>query len=64
MEGDRVGITATDEKPSVVLLMSSVALREPIAWGGPIVMNSTAELRQAFRDLDEGTFIREDVRSL
>jgi redox-sensitive bicupin YhaK (pirin superfamily) len=27
-------------------------------------MNSTAELRQAFRDLDEGTFIREDVRSL
>lgn len=64
VEGDRVGITATDEKPSVVLLMSSVALREPIAWGGPIVMNSTAELRQAFRDLDEGTFIREDVRSL
>lgn len=64
VEGDRVGITATDEKPSVVLLMSSVALREPIAWGGPIVMNSTAELRQAFRDLDGGTFIREDVRSL
>lgn len=64
VEGDHVGITATGEKPSVVLLMSSVALREPIAWGGPIVMNSTAELRQAFRDLDEGTFIREDVRSL
>ncbi len=64
VEGDRVGITATGEKPSVVLLMSSVALREPIAWGGPIVMNSTAELRQAFRDLDEGTFIKEGVRSL
>lgn len=64
VEGDRVGITATGEKPSVVLLMSSVALHEPIAWGGPIVMNSAAELQQAFRDLDEGTFIREDVRSL
>lgn len=64
VEGDHVGITATGEKPSVVLLMSSVALREPIAWGGPIVMNSTAELRQAFRDLDEGTFIKEGVRSL
>lgn len=64
VEGDHVGITATGEKPSVVLLMSSVALREPIAWGGPIVMNSTAELRQAFRDLDEGTFIKEGARNL
>ena len=64
VEGDRVGITATGEKPSVVLLMSSVALREPIAWGGPIVMNSTTGLRQAFRDLDEGTFIKEGVQTL
>ncbi|MCH3956602.1 MAG: hypothetical protein LKI67_05410 [Olsenella sp.] len=64
VDGDRVGITATGEKPSVVLLTSSVALHEPIAWGGPIVMNSVAELNQAFRDLDDGTFIREGVRSL
>lgn len=64
VEGDRVGITATGEKPSVVLLMSSVTLHEPIAWGGPIVMNSTAELRQAFRDLEEGTFIKEGARNL
>jgi hypothetical protein len=48
---------------SVVLLTSSVALHEPIAWGGPIVMNSAAELNQAFRDLDDGTFIREGVRT-
>ena len=33
-------------------------LGEPIAWGGPIVMNTREELAQAFRELDEGTFIR------
>ncbi len=33
-------------------------LGEPIAWGGPIVMNTHEELAQAFRELDEGTFIR------
>lgn len=64
VDGDRVSIAANGEGPSVVLLMSSVALREPIAWGGPIVMNSTEELRQAFRELDEGTFIKEDIRDL
>jgi len=33
-------------------------LNEPIAWGGPIVMNTQEELKQAFRELDEGTFIK------
>jgi len=33
-------------------------LGEPIAWGGPIVMNTKAELERAFRELDEGTFIK------
>ncbi|MFH2113137.1 MAG: pirin family protein [Spirochaetota bacterium] len=33
-------------------------IREPIAWGGPIVMNTRAELEMAFRELDEGTFIK------
>ena len=40
------------------LLISGRPLREPIAWGGPIVMNTRAELRQAFKELDEGTFIK------
>lgn len=44
-----------------VLVMSSVALREPIVWGGPIVMNTQAELNQAFDDLDNGTFLRDAV---
>jgi hypothetical protein len=33
-------------------------LKEPIAWGGPIVMNTEEELQRAFRELDQGTFIK------
>lgn len=40
------------------LLVAGEPLHEPIAWGGPIVMNTREELRQAFKELDEGTFIR------
>src|ERR1700752_1240121 len=35
-------------------------LREPVAWYGPIVMNSQGELRQAFDDLERGTFLKHD----
>lgn len=41
------------------LLFSGQALREPIAWGGPIVMNTREELQQAFREIDSGTFIKQ-----
>jgi len=40
------------------LLFSGPPLKEPIAWGGPIVMNTKEELMQAFREIDEGTFVR------
>ena len=40
------------------LLLSAKPLREPVAWGGPIVMNTREELEQAFREIDEGTFIK------
>lgn len=40
------------------LLIAGAPLREPIAWHGPIVMNTDDELREAFTDLDQGTFIR------
>lgn len=40
------------------LLLSGKPLGEPIAWGGPIVMNTKEELDQAFRELDENTFIK------
>ena len=40
------------------LLVSGRPLREPIAWHGPIVMNTQAEIRQALTDLRAGTFIK------
>ena len=49
----------TGHKRVRFLLMSGMPLKEPIAWGGPIVMNTREELNQAFRELDNNTFIRE-----
>ena len=40
------------------LLISGAPLQEPVAWHGPIVMNSQAEINQAVADLRNGTFIR------
>ena len=39
------------------LLVTGKPLREPVAWYGPIVMNTKAELEQAVADLRNGTFI-------
>lgn len=39
-------------------LFAGRPLHEPVAWGGPIVMNTREELEQAFQELDEGTFIK------
>jgi hypothetical protein len=44
--------------PSRCILVAGAPLGEPIAWGGPIVMNTREELELAFRELDEGTFIK------
>jgi redox-sensitive bicupin YhaK (pirin superfamily) len=40
-----------------MVLCAAPPLDEPIAWGGPIVMNTREELQRAFADLDNGTFI-------
>lgn len=40
------------------LLVSGAPLNEPIAWGGPIVMNTEAELKEAFAELQNGTFVK------
>ncbi len=40
------------------ILFEARPLKEPIAWGGPIVMNTREELANAFKELQEGTFIK------
>ncbi|MCB2305445.1 pirin family protein [Clostridium estertheticum] len=40
------------------LLFSGAKLNESIAWGGPIVMNTKEELRRAFKDIEDGTFVK------
>lgn len=55
--GDEVRVTA-GPRGLRFLLASGRPLGEPVAWHGPIVMNTDAEIRQALRDLNDGTFLR------
>jgi redox-sensitive bicupin YhaK (pirin superfamily) len=55
-EGDKVRLMAKDT--AQFLFVTGEPLNEPVAWGGPIVMNTQAELSEAFKELDEGTFIK------
>jgi len=56
--GDDVTVTA-GETGVRFLLVSGQPLQEPVAWRGPIVMNTDEELRHAFAELHDGTFIKE-----
>ena len=55
--GDEVTVQA-GEQGIRFLLVSGKPIREPVAWHGPIVMNTQAEIRQAMADLRSGAFIR------
>lgn len=55
--GDDVAVQAGDEGIRF-LLVSGKPLQEPVAWYGPIVMNTQQELQQAFQELNEGTFLK------
>ncbi|WP_421855550.1 pirin family protein [Oricola sp.] len=59
--GDEVVVQA-GEQGVRFLLVSGAPIREPVAWHGPIVMNTREELVQAFSELRNGTFIRESPR--
>ena len=56
-KGDRVKI-AGGKDGARFILVSGKPLREPIAWGGPIVMNTEEELEQAFIEIQDHTFIK------
>jgi hypothetical protein len=56
-EGEYIEMTA-EEKPLRFAVFSAPPLNEPVAWGGPIVMNTEDELKQAFADLEDGSFIK------
>jgi redox-sensitive bicupin YhaK (pirin superfamily) len=55
--GDEITVRA-GEKGIRFLLVSGKPIEEPVAWYGPIVMNTRQELQQAYADLEAGTFIR------
>jgi len=55
--GDEVTVQAGDEGIRF-LLVSGKPLAEPVAWYGPIVMNTQQQLQQAFEELDAGTFLK------
>jgi quercetin 2,3-dioxygenase len=56
-DGDMVSIS-TGSEPVRFLLIAGKPIREPVAWRGPIVMNTDEELIQAFREVQNGTFIK------
>jgi redox-sensitive bicupin YhaK (pirin superfamily) len=55
-EGDFVKVASAEG--SRFLFVSGEPLKEPVAWGGPIVMNTEEELDEAFKELELGTFIK------
>ena len=55
--GDEVVVEAGEEGVRF-LLVSGKPLEEPVAWYGPIVMNTQSELRAAFDELEKGTFLK------
>ena len=61
-DGDQVHITTADHAVRF-LLLSGKPLNEPVAWRGPIVMNSQEELRTAFDDYQRGTFVKPSTTS-
>lgn len=57
-EGNHLSVSAATDRPLRFLLLTGKPLREPVAWRGPIVMNTTDEVELAFREYQAGTFIK------
>ena len=59
-DGDSLKITSLSDGAQI-LYMSSKKLGEPVAWAGPIVMNTPREIQEAYIDLRNDTFIKSDL---
>src|SRR6204780_3173470 len=59
--GDEVQVEAGEDGMRF-LLVSGKPLQEPVAWQGPIVMNTQEQLREAFNELQQGTFLEREKR--
>jgi quercetin 2,3-dioxygenase len=55
--GEEVAVRSTDQQVRFILCAGKPLL-EPVAWNGPIVMNTDQELETAFREYEDGTFIK------
>jgi hypothetical protein len=60
-DGDEVAIS-TEDGPVRALFVSGKPIGEPVAWHGPIVMNTQEELRIAFQEYENGSFIKHSGR--
>jgi redox-sensitive bicupin YhaK (pirin superfamily) len=58
-EGNKIRIKSGDKEESLrFLLVSGKPIGEPVAWHGPIVMNTQQQLETAFQEYQQGTFIK------
>ena len=57
-DGNRISLI-TNDKPARMLLLAGKPIGEPIAWRGPIVMNTKEELQTAYTEYRQGTFIKQ-----
>ena len=48
----------SDSMPPHCIVVAGEPIGEPVAWGGPVVMNTEEELRKAFEDIENGTFVQ------
>lgn len=56
-EGDTIKVKSKD-KPLRFAIFHAIPLKEEIVWGGPIVMNTQEDLDLAFKELEDGTFLK------
>lgn len=59
-EGDSIDIESLDQE-IIILFVSSDRLDESITWGGPIVMNTDEEIQTAFKELRDGSFLKDHI---